>query len=118
MLSKPSLSLTTEHTSDSTKIKRVEDDDKIDDESDIEGVEDESDAGSISWGPSSRSVSRSRSLECTSVVVSIVDSEETSSKGKTHIQYVIEVQGLKTWTVKRRYTDFSFLDSTLRRYRD
>jgi hypothetical protein len=68
-------------------------------------------------GTSTRS--RLRSIECTSIEVSIVSYElvPATEKSGAHVTYVIQVApGIsKRWNVKRRYNDFVYLDNQLRK---
>lgn len=59
-----------------------------------------------------RTYSRRRSLECSSVEVSIVGTEATQG----HTLYIIQVSsGIKQWEVARRFRDFVYLDKQLRK---
>lgn len=63
--------------------------------------------------------SRLRSIECTSIEVSILSSElvPATEKNSAHITYIIQVSpgASKRWNVKRRYNDFVYLDNQLRK---
>ena len=65
-----------------------------------------------------RSSHRRRSLDCTATTVSIPESEyirDTSAGG--YQVYIIEViSGHKRWRIKRRYSDFNYLDTQLRKF--
>jgi hypothetical protein len=59
-----------------------------------------------------RTYSRKRSLECASIMLSIVGTN--SSQG--HTLYVIQISsGIKQWEVARRFRDFVYLDKQLRK---
>lgn len=59
-----------------------------------------------------RTYSRRRSLECSSVEISIVGTEATQG----HTLYIIQVaSGIKQWEVPRRFRDFVYLDKQLRK---
>ena len=59
-----------------------------------------------------RTMSRRRSLECSSITVSIVGTEQREG----HTAYVIDISsGAKTWRVYRRFNDFFYLDKQLRK---
>lgn len=59
-----------------------------------------------------RSFSRRRSLECSSIELQIVDTEPTQH----HTDYIIRVTcGMRSWIIKRRYSDFYYLDKQLKR---
>lgn len=77
-------------------------------------------SGRPSWAANSRqseegeerTLSRRRSLECSSIEVKIVGTELTQG----HTMYVLQVSsGAKKWTVYRRFKDFDFLDKQLRK---
>jgi PX domain len=75
-------------------------------------------ASALAGGSSSSpEASRRRSLSCSLVDITIIDTElVTIRPGNSHIVYVVQIApGIKVWTVKRRYTDFVFLDSQLRK---
>jgi hypothetical protein len=65
-----------------------------------------------------RSSERRKSLECTSVTISIPKTEyirSTSSGG--HQVYIMNISsGLKSWQIPRRYSDFHYLDVQLGKY--
>ena len=70
----------------------------------IQENEDDEDTG--------RTYSRRRSLECSSVDVSIIGTD--SAQG--HTLYIIQVcSDVKQWEVARRYRDFCYLDKQLRK---
>ena len=59
-----------------------------------------------------RSYSRRRSLECSSIEIQIVDTEPTQH----HTDYIIRIScGMRSWIIKRRYSDFYYLDKQLKR---
>jgi hypothetical protein len=59
-----------------------------------------------------RTYSRRRSLECSSIEIQIVDTEATQD----HTDYLIRVScGIKSWIIKRRYSDFYYLDKQLKK---
>lgn len=89
-------------------------------DADVDGVDDSTDLNTRrpSWASpqnedgEGRTYSRRRSLECTSVEVQILGTEQIDD----HILYIIEVSsGIKKWTVYRRFRDFYFLDKQLRK---
>ena len=93
---------------------------KVDPVDPVDDQEEELDfSGRPSWAANSRqseegerTLSRRRSLECSSIEVKIVDTELTQG----HTMYVMQVcSGAKKWTVYRRFKDFDFLDKQLRK---
>lgn len=66
----------------------------------------------------SKSSQRRRSLECTSATISIPQTEYIrNGSASGHQVYVMQVSsGQKTWQVRRRYSDFHYLDTQLRKF--
>ena len=59
---------------------------------------------------------RRKSLECTSTIVSIPETEYVKC-ANSYQEYSINVMsGFKQWTVKRKYDDFYYLDNQLKKY--
>ncbi len=59
---------------------------------------------------------RRKSLECSSIRISI-DDTELAGVGEQYILFVIRVSpGLKSWIIKRRYSDFKILHKSLSQY--
>lgn len=90
----------------------------------VDSTNDANDESRPSWADSSaameaediaaveRTHSRRRSLECSSVEISIVGTDLT----KGHTLYIIQVlSGHKDWKVARRFRDFVYLDKQLRK---
>jgi hypothetical protein len=60
-----------------------------------------------------RSFSRRRSVECSTTRIIIADTEVNQD----HTMYVIKVVSvLRTWVIKRRFSDFYYLDKEIRKY--
>lgn len=83
----------------------------------VESVDDDVNADFInrpSWAgepDEERTLSSSRSLQCTSIELQIIDTASVRS----HTQYKIQIStGGKTWTVGRRFKDFYYLDKQLK----
>lgn len=90
----------------------------------VDSTNDANDESRPSWADSSaaieaediaaaeRTYSRRRSLECSSVEISFVGTEQTQG----HTLYIIQVSsGHKDWKVARRFRDFVYLDKQLRK---
>jgi len=59
-----------------------------------------------------RTFSRKRSLECSAIEITI----STTELNQNHTVYVINVScGMRSWTIKRRYKDFDYLDRQLKK---
>lgn len=59
-----------------------------------------------------RSYSRKRSIECSAIQITIVDTDISPE----YTIYIISVScGMKKWIIKRRYRDFYYLDKELKK---
>lgn len=59
---------------------------------------------------------KTRSLECSAIFISIPETEYVRQSASGYTVYIIEIfSGLKKWTVKRRYSDFYYLHSQLKK---
>jgi len=60
----------------------------------------------------SRTFSKMRSLECSSVEINIIDTELVED----HTLYILQASsGIKQWEIARRFRDFAYLDKQLRK---